>query len=137
MQTIPSDLIAKLLKQFTAFIVIFDWSKEESIQMLEEWTDFAKSVKVDPPIFLIGCNIDLVNPEKKDELSKTVEQIKMKKIIFNHIDLTSMPNSNTQQKIKLMLTMVTQDCITAEAAARRRSTFLPTNDPNWGFILVD
>ncbi len=137
-QTVPSELVSKLLKHFIGFMVLFDWSDTESVLvMLEEWINYTKSLADDPPIFLIGCNIDLVDPARKIELEKYLEMLKMKKIVFNHIDLPSVPNIGAEKKVNVMLKVMAQDCVTAQIAARRRSTFYQTKDPNWGFVLVD
>ena len=135
-QSAPSDLVLKTLKSYSAFIILFDWNIPQTIEELEEWIDFSKRLKADPAIFIVGLNCRLERHKQLEGAGKQIEAIKFKKAIFSHIDLSDVTSMEIDKKVKLLMHVLLQDCIAAEVADRRRSTFYPTNDPNLGFLIV-
>ena len=136
-EDIPSEVVSNLLKQYEAYIIVFDWSSMESLLELQDWIDFAKGLRYDPPIFLIGCKLDQIPQGREDEFKGVVEKIKVKHLIFNHINAKFKTDALLEREVKLMMTVIVQDCKTAISVARRKSIYNPTSDPNWGFVLVD
>ena len=137
MEGMPSLFISKLIKQYEAYIIVFDWSSKESLLELEDWIELARELRDDPPIFLVGCNLDDIPYGLEKEFRDIVDRLKNKYLIFNQINAKCTPNMLLEREIKMMVTVLVQDCKTALTVARRKSTFSPINDPNWGFVLVD
>lgn len=134
--TQPEDIYR--LNGAHAFIIVFDWSNERSIEDLSSWIQFAKSFDMAPRpvIFLLGTNVDLIPKDKEMELKIMVERIKAREFVFSEYSLKSNYAPSIAKDAKIVLRAVLQDAKTAEQAELNKHIFKPCEDPDWNFKLV-
>ena len=125
------------IKDAAGYIVVFDWSLESSIDVLDLWLELVRRhANTTSAIYLVGINHDSIKHEHKNQRELAVEKTKFARQVYSEINLKTKYLSTLHKDMRNAVSKIITDHDIACQIENKKLVFKTCSDPSWDFRIV-